>query len=151
MKTFQPILQFRDPHQWVLLLRVLTSIPMVWFLSRWMEISNLLKYLDQPAKNRNPLGPDEIEQAKFIWNYAHFILVKCLQVKNPCFLRSLLLFWILRGKGLESKIYFGVKKRGSPLEGHSWISLNGKFLLEESDPQLTYIDIFAYPYEGKTP
>ncbi len=144
-RMVESILRFRNLKKVGLLTDIVIAIPLLWFFLERMELPNLLGRLDHPSDQRRPFTEDDFEWAKQIWNYAHFILVRCLKVKNPCLLRSLILFRYLRRRGLEAHIHFGIKRNVSPLEGHSWLSLNGKYFLEEEDPQSTYTDVYTYP------
>jgi hypothetical protein len=145
MRTPESILQFRDLKKVGLLINIVIEIPLLWFLLKWMELPRLLRLLDHPSNQRGPLKEDDFERVHLIWNFAHFVLVKSLKIKNPCLYRSLILFHFLRRRGLHSQIHFGIKKDVSPIEGHSWLSLNGEVFLEKADLQLNYADIYSYP------
>lgn len=45
--------------------------------------------------------------------------------KATCLRRSLLVWWFLRGEGVQSHIRFGVRKRDAQLEAHAWVEYNG--------------------------
>jgi hypothetical protein len=151
LRSLRSILQLGDFQNLRWLLEILIDIPIVWFLLIWMTLPNLLRWLDQPSKTRRPLSKKDSEQAALGWKYTHFLIVRCLKVKNPCLLRSLVLFHLLRRRGLDSQIHFGIKRETHPLEGHSWLSLNGNHPLEQVDPQRIYLPIYSYPYEEKIP
>ena len=42
-----------------------------------------------------------------------------------CLRRSLLVWWLLRRKGIQSNICFGVRMLDRKLEGHAWVEYNG--------------------------
>ena len=112
---------------------------------------DLLRGLDKPDRARRIPSARDLEEAGLGWKYTHVFAVRCLRVKNPCLLRSLTLFHLLRRRGLDTQIHFGIKKEVTPLEGHSWISLHGHSPLEQVDPQVTYLSIYSYPDERKDP
>jgi hypothetical protein len=141
------ILQFYDLKKLGLFLKIMIDIPIVRFLLIWMKMPNLLGWLDQSSRIRKPFEKRDLDRGKLGWKYVNFFLVCCLRRKNPCLLRSLILFHLFRREGLDAKIHFGIKYGVTPLEGHSWISFNGASLFEQTDPQLIYIDVYSYPYE----
>ena len=145
MRAPESILQPCDLRKLGLLIHIFMEIPFLWVLLKWMDLPRLLRWLDHPANQRRPLKEDDFKRVHLIWNYAHFVVVRILRMKNPCLYRSLILFHLLRKKGLHSQIHFGIKRDVSPIEGHSWLSLNGESFLEKVDPELTYMDIYSYP------
>ena len=148
MRRLRQRLQFRDSKKPGLFMSVMISIPMLWVLLHLMRIPRLLKWLDQPKRERKSLEQKDLDLSKSGWLYANFLLIKCLRLKKPCLLRSLVLFQLLRKRGLDSQIHFGVKREDF-LDGHSWVSFNGKPLLERTDPNLIYEDIYVYPHGGR--
>tara|TARA_B100000927_G_C16416470_1_gene449496 strand:- start:595 stop:984 length:390 start_codon:yes stop_codon:yes gene_type:complete len=46
---------------------------------------------------------------------------------KSCFLRSIIIYRVLKNNGISSKLHIGVKKN-KKLEAHAWIELEGKFL-----------------------
>ena len=107
----------------------------------------LLRFLDKNPDNIKPFENQDKKFAELASKYMNFILISCFRSKKPCLIRSLVLFYLLRKKALDVKIHFGIKKDMSLFEGHSWLSLNGKYFLEHSDPQLLHTDIYSYPCE----
>lgn len=151
MRSLKSLLQLWGLRKLRLSLEILIDTPVVWLLLTWMTLPNLLRWLDQSSETRRALTKKDFEQAGLGWKYTHFLVVRCLKVKNPCLLRSLILFHLLRRKGLDLQIHFGVKRETTSLEGHSWLSFNGDCLLEQVDPRVAYLPIYSYPYEGRKP
>jgi len=142
------ILELYDLRKLALFVRILIDIPVVQFLLIWMKVSRLLEWLDPPARRRIPFKKRDIERAQLGWKYVNFFLIHCFKVKNPCLLRSLILFHLLRKQGLDAKIHFGIKDDVALSEGHSWLSLDGNPLLERTDPRSVYTDVYSYPHEA---
>ncbi len=147
MGDLQQVYQFRDRRKLFLFFKILVSIPLFRLRLLWAKMPSLLKSLDQLSEKRALFEKEDLERARLAWKYANFFLLRCLRVKNPCLLRSLVLFRLFRKAGLDVQIHFGVKKNLSLLEGHSWLLLNGNVLLEQGDPQLTYTQVYSYPDE----
>jgi len=149
MKRLQKLVELTKPINLALFLKILIYIPIFKLLLLWMKMPDLLKSLDRDSDNIKPFENQDKEFAELASKYTNFILISCFRSKKPCLIRSLILFYLLRKKALDVKIHFGIKKSVSPFEGHSWLSLNGKFFLEHCDPQLLHADIYSYPFEIK--
>lgn len=147
MGDLQQIRLLKDPRNLSLFLKILLGIASFRVLIVCMKLPSLLESLDRSSRLRRPFEREDLERARLAWKYANFFLLRCLRVRNPCLLRSLTLFRLFRKAGFDVQIYFGVKKNGSLLEGHSWLLLNGDLLLEQRDPQITYTEIYSYPNE----
>jgi hypothetical protein len=147
MDSLRQIRQFQDPRKLALFLRIAFRIPVFWCLAHQMEMPALLGFLDRSSQEKRPFSEEDLEWARLASKYANFFLLRCLKVKNPCLLRSLILFRLFRRVGFDVQIHFGVKKNDSLLEGHSWLLLNGVFFLEQKDPKLTYTQVYSYPDE----
>jgi len=145
MKLLKNLLELSRPTNFYLLAKILVYIPFIRILLIRMEIPALLNYLNKNPSEFRPFYNTDKAFSEFAWKYSSFILQKLLKSKNPCLYRSLILFCLFRKKGLGVKIHFGIKKNVSPFEGHSWLSLNGKYFLENPDPLLLHTDIYSYP------
>ncbi len=151
MQSLKSILQLSNPRRLRLFLEILVSIPLIQVLLISTKMPGLLNRLDHPSRERRPFETTDLEEAKLGWKYANFFIINCLKAKRPCLLRSLILFNLLRKRGLDSQIHFGIKREMVPLEGHSWISFNGGRYLDQSDPELIYIRVYSYPDERRKP
>ena len=138
--------QLVEPENLALFLRIMVSIPVFRSLVKRVEMPDLVRRLDSRSPERRPLGEGDHRRAELASKYADFLLVKCLRQKNPCLLRSLILFHIFRGKGLDARIHFGVKRDGADLAGHAWLSLGGQCRLEPEDPLASYAEMYSYPH-----
>lgn len=149
MISLRQILQLYDLKKLGLFLKIMIDIPVVRLLLMWMKMPDLLEWLNRSSIRRRS-GKGDLDRAKLGWKYVNFFLIHCLKTKNPCLLRSLILFHLFRKEGLDARIHFGIKDGVTPLAGHSWLSLNGDPFLEQIDPESTYIDVYSYPYETDT-
>jgi hypothetical protein len=147
MGNLQGVRQLQDPRKLILFLRILIAIPIMHVLVHCLSLPRLMKLLDRAFGEWRSLTNEEIERARLAWKYASFLLVRVLKVKRPCFLRSLIVFHLMRRERVSIRIVLGVRKMASLIEGHSWLLLNGDPLLEQSDPLLTYTEVHAYPDE----
>lgn len=67
------------------------------------------------------------------------------ELRPTCLKRSLLLFHFLRKEGIPVKIHYGIAKNGGKVEGHSWLTLEGRPFLEDGLTAEKYRETFVYP------
>lgn len=120
-------------------------------LHRCLKTENLptiLKRLDQGrpgilSHNRHAVR----EQAEDLWKFLNVLLIPGLHRKDVCLVRSLVLFEFLRSTGVPVGIHFGVQTGEPALTGHCWITLDNRPLLEGTNPESTFQEMFSYPPE----
>jgi len=132
-------------RNWLLYIQILIGISIIRFLVDRIEIRALLNRLDGPRTARRPFRDADIQRAWIGRRFADLILVRFLKNTTPCLVRSLTLFHLLRRRGLDVGIVFGVQKNTSPLKGHSWILINGETPLETAAPEASCVTLFSYP------
>jgi hypothetical protein len=49
-------------------------------------------------------------------------------VTATCLRQSLLVYWLLRRRGLAPELKLGVRKQGAVVDAHAWVELDGKSL-----------------------
>ncbi len=50
-----------------------------------------------------------------------------------CLKKSLVLWWLLKRKGIEAGLHIGVQKEGELLNAHSWVDINGNVLIDDEN------------------
>lgn len=63
--------------------------------------------------------------------------------KPNCLQKSLLLWWFLQRRGIESELRIGVRKKGTLLEAHAWVEYQGSVLNDRND-----VDQLFAPFAG---
>lgn len=72
-----------------------------------------------------------------------------LFLEPTCLKRSLLLYRFLAREGLNVKIHYGVRAADKGLDGHSWLTLDGKQFLMDGMTAHAYKQTFLFPAEGE--
>lgn len=60
-------------------------------------------------------------------------------ISATCLRQSLLVYWLLRRRGLAPELKIGVRKQGAALDAHAWVELEGRSL----DPRQIAHQAFA--------
>jgi len=71
--------------------------------------------------------------------------------KATCLRRSLLLWWFLRGVGIQSEICFGVRMNAQQLEAHAWVEYQGMIVNDSPKVRDQYAalhEVFLPTYTG---
>jgi hypothetical protein len=59
-------------------------------------------------------------------------------IRASCLRRSLLLWWLLRGEGIETVLRVGVNREGGTLRAHAWVEHAGRPLNDADDVALRF-------------
>ena len=62
-----------------------------------------------------------------------------------CMIRSLAVYSRARRSGVPVRFHCGVRRNGSALDGHAWLTLDGEPFLEPVDPRPAYAVVFSFP------
>lgn len=108
--------------QSVLLLPVIHLALLVLGYSRLQGAMERL--LPLKSVDRSPSETENIQQAQEIARIVS-IAARHGLYKATCLRRSLLVWWFLRGLGIQSRICFGVRKMDHQLEAHAWVEYQG--------------------------
>lgn len=73
------------------------------------------------------ISSSEMENIKRARDIARIVSIAARHgiYKATCLRRSLLVWWFLRGQGIQSHICFGVRKMDRQLEAHAWVEYQG--------------------------
>ncbi len=60
-------------------------------------------------------------------------------IEGPCLVRSMILWTMLRRRGVAADLRVGFRKRAGKIEGHAWVEYAGTPINEEKDETLTFV------------
>ncbi len=126
-----------------LLLRIILVMFAIQVMLKLLSLPKLMDILT-PRKNIKGTPQEDIDRIiKIIDN----ILNQRVFIFYPtCLKRSLVLYYFLNKYGLNVVMNFGVKKNNDKLDGHGWLTLDGKPYLEAYDPHDSFTVTYSYPH-----
>ncbi len=96
----------------------------------------------EKLRKRTPLKGDLPQTPQLLAAQRYAQLVAAASRRNPfestCLRRSLVLWWLLRRKGIDSALCLGVRKRADNLEAHAWVEVAGKVVNDSQEVVETY-------------
>ena len=112
------------------------------FLTCFLRISlktgsfkGTLKFLSK-FESKNPVTPQthHIEQFRRMmsWTYYFSPMLNCLAICTTY-------WWLLKRRGIDTDLKFGMAKINNKLIAHSWLEYKGKHLTYERNPLKQYI------------
>jgi hypothetical protein len=63
--------------------------------------------------------------------------------RTNCLEQSLVLWWLLRRRGIAADVRIGARKEGNCFEAHAWVEINGAVLNDTGEDHLHFV-----PFEG---
>lgn len=94
---------------------------------------------DQPAVTSRHQTEDLVKLYRLISWYYH----RVLKENNPCFVRSLILYYHAKSCGLEVQLVIGFYKKDK-IEGHAWIILNGEIFCDQESFVQEFTEILSW-------
>ena len=90
-----------------------------------------MKYVT-PSTPKTSQGKQEVQDCRMIARMVavaanHSLYQAC------CLKKSLVLWWLLKRKGIEANLHIGVQKEGERLSAHSWVEINGNVLTDDEN------------------
>jgi hypothetical protein len=128
---------------------ILSQVAIVFAVVRlllpWLKLPRLLRWLS-PRRISPATYPgtwDTLEATVRRTN----ALVRRFPVnsRGNCLSRSLVLYYFVTRYGFPVQVHCGVRRVGENLEGHMWLSLQGKPFLERGNPFQKYAITFSFP------
>ena len=129
----------KRPRDILLFIEVFFTLLILKALTDRIKLEKLLNLLE--PKRKSNLNLDKIRQ---IHTFSNFFIYDLFKVKNPCMLRSLLIYRYMRSMDQDLKIVFGVKEDMGGLKGHAWLLYRDKPFLEEDIPSGRFTATWVY-------
>jgi hypothetical protein len=113
----------------LLLLQSLLLIPAISFLLRVLGFQRTLSVLDRLSRRRTPDVPPRSEpmdakaMCRLVGTAARHGVCKA-----TCLRQALVLWFLLRRRGVPAELRIGVRKQADCLEAHAWVESNGGVL-----------------------
>jgi len=107
-----------------------------------IRLDRALQWLHSPDRS----FPHNPERFALIQRYFHALLWRFrTNPKGDCLIRSLVLFYFARRYGTPVHFHCGVVPVDNALDGHAWLSLEGKPIFEKEDPYSRYTITYSFP------
>jgi hypothetical protein len=123
-------------------LESIVLLSVAWVLVRLWRLDRLLEWLTPTVASPSR----STEQVREVARYLDAILRRLPVGRGrSCLVRSLALYSRARRSGLPVRFHCGVRRVGSTLDGHAWLTLGGQPFLEPADPAAAYAVTFSFP------
>src|SRR5262245_61882766 len=112
---------------------------------RLVSLPTLLREMTASrAREASTRAPDLADAVSLIVTVCQLRVFRLRPFPRSCLRQSLTMYRALARMGYPVRIHFGVQKRGSALQGHSWVTLAGKPLAEPASPT-AFTAVYSYP------
>lgn len=133
---------------------------MLLFVELWLRVGSfkmLQNFFDTKAEPRPEIGISPIGEADNGDEVDHMARIVSIAgrnhlIKMSCLRRALVLQWLLRRRGIQTQLRFGVRTQGNDLQAHAWLEKDGILI---SEPELVHerystLKEIGQVYERKT-
>ena len=77
------------------------------------------------------------------------LAVKRAAVRLPwrivCFQEGLAAHWMLRRRGMASRLHYGIRPEGDRLSAHVWVEAGGQVIIGEEEQGLAHHEVAVFP------
>lgn len=109
-------------------------IPLVSLGLRMLGWQRLMRYLE-----RMDFDSPQLQATNLTLDYAH--RMACLTnvaagrrlIRATCLERSIVLWWLLTRRGIDSRIVFGARKEPGGLRAHAWVEYEGTVINDQPE------------------
>jgi len=91
-----------------------------------------MKYFTPATPKTSPRKEEELKYGQLVARMVSVAANHGLYRTN-CLKKSLVLWWLLKRKGIEADLHIGVQKKGELLDAHSWVDINGNVLIDNEN------------------
>ena len=117
-------------------------------LLRFYSLPGLLERITSPGTSVGSASSMEMDQAvNVVVRLCGLRFFRLPFFPRACLKQSLVLYRVLVRMGRPVRIHFGVQRRGSAIEGHSWVTLHGRPIAERVPPE-TFATVYSYPLQA---
>lgn len=111
---------------------------------RIRPLPELLQRFTQVRRRSNSRSPLEMDRAvTIVSRLCEMQLFGLPMFPKPCLRQSLALYRVLTHMGYPVEIHFGVRKQGKELAGHSWVTMQGHPVAEQSRTE-NFKPVYSY-------
>jgi hypothetical protein len=124
------------------LVAMMLALPSIAAALRLFGYQRTLQWLERVSSHAGsqPGGSGEFAAAQEVANLAS-IAGRHGAIKATCLRQSMLVYWLLRRRGLDPDIKLGVRKQDGVFDAHAWVELDGIALAQS--------DLVHQPFEFK--
>lgn len=106
-------------------------LPLLRVSLQFISYRRLIAFLKRTSLNAKP-GMDE-EQVTVDIEHMVRLAARIRFTFATCLTRSMVLWWLLRRRGIQSDIRFGVRRDGGEILAHAWVESAGQVINDRPD------------------
>ena len=144
------MLRYNIPRTPIVMLReCLCAVRVGWWLCwsapfvRWCSLPTVCRH----ASVRAPVPASRLDPARIVaivWRVSRLSLFSLPIFPRTCMRQSLALYRELTRMGYPAAIHFGIRREGTEISGHSWVTMRGVAIAESRSLQGLTVT-YSYP------
>jgi len=71
--------------------------------------------------------------------------------KTVCFQEGLAAHWMLRARGIDSRLHYGIRPGAAGLSAHVWVEADGRIVIGEEEQRGAHHRVAVFPPSERTP
>lgn len=96
---------------------------------RFVRVERLVEWMGQGKKSETAVPEERSRESARAVAWAIGAIVRHSPLKFVCFPQALAAFFMLRRRGIPSRLFYGVARRGQQLKAHTWVQVQGRTIV----------------------
>jgi len=113
------------PSGWLLLFKAFCLLLAAKAALRWLPVKKVIGWKQRPLKRHGDSSEDEMLRVR----HAVLVVARYSPLRFVCFPQCLAASALLRGKGIESRLHYGVARADDKLVTHTWLEAGGQIVI----------------------
>jgi len=147
MDNFRKFLSLSWLDRWVLL-RCMFALPLAACALRWFGLRRCRAFIERTLRKKTAAVQtiSTVDEAQHVARLVRIAARRNLFPAN-CLQRSIVLWWLLRRRGIRSEIQFGCRAGDEGLEMHAWVECEGQVIGDRDDIRERFAPFAPNPNE----
>jgi hypothetical protein len=113
------------PGGWLLLFKTFCLLLAAKAALRWLPVKKIIGWKQRAVERQNEATEEELLRAR----HAVLVVARYSPVRFVCFPQCLAASALLRAKGIESRLHYGVARADDKLVTHTWLEAGGQIVI----------------------
>ncbi len=129
-----------SPIEWQILIASSVLLPLVALSLKLVGFKRTQVFIGDPISIHAKAFSPKPKMPVLARKIARMVLVAAKHGfhRSSCLEKSLVLWWLLKRKGIDAQLRIGVQKEDSVFAAHAWLELDGKVLIDSEDTVQRY-------------
>ncbi len=131
------------PSDYLRFIEAAASLTLASMAIRWLPFERLVRTMGKGPPLAGTQKATELEAVRRAVQRAS----ARLPWRTVCFQEGLAAHWLLRRRGIDSRLHYGIRPEGDRLSAHVWVEADGAVVIGEEERGQPHVRVAIFPPE----